>query len=209
MTELATQTLELELPLGTAHANGLEIPENLPPSVFAEKVMQPLITLSEKIADSSLWWWGDALAYQEQTYGVKYDQALEVSGYSYQTLATAVFTCKRIEFFRRRKNLSYSHHADIASAFEDPAEQDTWLDRAEQEKLSVKELRLAIRAAKAEHRGEEETAQPEQGAKELRMFAEILIWLRRDPPAQWTQDRLNAWRKDAQALYELLKPALS
>lgn len=64
-------------------------------------------------------------------YGEMYSQALGETGKEYETLAHAVWVAGQFETWRRRQNLSWSHHAEVASL--EPAEQDYWLDRAETE----------------------------------------------------------------------------
>lgn len=206
--ELANNRIEIALPTGTVHRIGLEIPPNLKPEEFAEHVLGPLKEMSEKLADSSLWWWGDALAYQEQNYGTKYDDAIIQSGYGYGTLANAVTVCKRIEFSRRRENLSFSHHFDIAVAFEDPAEQDNWLDKAEREQLSRKNLRLAIRAAKAEYKGENEQSDTAEILRPVTAFKKTLIWFEGQNISQWSQAQKEAWRSDLRRFVELVAPLM-
>jgi hypothetical protein len=89
------------------------------------------------------WWIGDWLNYGEHTYGEKYAQALDETGYSYSTLATDKWVTGKIETSRRRENLRFSHHREVASL---PApEQDKWLNKAEKENLGPKDLRREIR----------------------------------------------------------------
>ena len=89
------------------------------------------------------WWIGDWLNYGECTYGEKYAQALDETGYSYSTLATDKWVTGKIESSRRRENLRFSHHREVAGL--PVPEQDRWLDRAERENLGPKELRQEMR----------------------------------------------------------------
>jgi hypothetical protein len=95
------------------------------------------------------WWLGDWVAYGEHTYGDKYAQALDATDYAYGSLANLAYVARRIDFSRRRENLSWSHHYEVAPL--EPEAQDYWLDRAapgpgeELPRLSTRELRLAIR----------------------------------------------------------------
>lgn len=89
------------------------------------------------------WWIGDWLNYGERTYGEKYAQALGETCYSYSTLATDKWVTGKIESSRRRENLRFSHHREVAGL---PApEQDKWLNKAEKENLGPKDLRREIR----------------------------------------------------------------
>lgn len=62
-------------------------------------------------------------------YGETYAQAIEATGYEEQSLRNAKFVAASVEFSRRRENLSWSHHAEVASF--DADEQTRWLDEAE------------------------------------------------------------------------------
>lgn len=93
------------------------------------------------------WWIGDWLCYGEHRYGEKYAQACDVTGYSYQTLANMQFVAAAVEPSRRRENLPWAHHSEVAAL--PPNEQRRWLARAEREGLSRAELRAALRDAKA------------------------------------------------------------
>jgi hypothetical protein len=90
------------------------------------------------------------LNFGEHTYGETYAQALDATEYSYQTYANAKSVAKRVEVYRRRENLSFGHHAEVAAL--EPAEQDRWLDRAESEAWTRAELRAQVQRAK--RRGE-------------------------------------------------------
>lgn len=92
------------------------------------------------------WWIGDWLNYGERHYGEKYSQALEATGFDYSTLAHDKYVAGRIEFCRRRQNLPWSHHADVAAL--DPDEQDAMLDQAEEHGWGQKDFRQAIREHK-------------------------------------------------------------
>ncbi len=92
-------------------------------------------------------WVGDWLNYGEQRWGEMYTQAIDMTGYDYQTLANEKYIASRIDFYRRRENLSFSHHAEVAAL--PPEEQDYWLDKAESEGLTRSELRRLIKTQKA------------------------------------------------------------
>lgn len=96
-------------------------------------------------ADRALKWWvGDWLIYGEGAYGERYSQAIDSTGWDYQTIANARWVAGQIAYSRRRECLSWSHHAEVASLGE--AEQDELLDSAIEYNWSVKELRSAVRA---------------------------------------------------------------
>lgn len=86
------------------------------------------------------WAIADWIQYGEHTYGEKYVQALEQTHVSYQTLRNYVWTATRFPVSRRRDNLSFSHHQEVA-AVADTAIQDEILDRAATEKLGRDDVR--------------------------------------------------------------------
>lgn len=112
-----------------------------------------------KSAEQSVQWWiGDALRFGERRYGEMYSQALEETDYAYQSLRDAAWVSSKIEVSRRRDNLPWSHHREVAPL--SPEEQERWLSEAEPEpdskkpKLSRNELREHIREEKRAAQGE-------------------------------------------------------
>jgi hypothetical protein len=98
------------------------------------------------VGRSAAWWIGDWVRYGAARYGRKYELATRVTGYEHQTLLNMVYVAARFEISRRREKLSWSHHADLA-AF-DVAEQERWLDRAAAQRLTVRQLRCELMAAR-------------------------------------------------------------
>src|ERR1700739_1578606 len=92
----------------------------------------------------SPWWIGDCLRYGNAKFGEKYTRAAKLTGYDVQTLMNRVYVAAHIAISRRRENLSWSHHDAVASL--DANEQDRWLDLAGEQKMSVADLRLELRA---------------------------------------------------------------
>ncbi|HZN89127.1 MAG TPA: LmbU family transcriptional regulator [Thermoleophilaceae bacterium] len=92
------------------------------------------------------WWLGDWLRYGTARYGDKYRPAAAVTGYDVQSLMNMAWVAGRFELSRRRENLSFSHHAELAGL--PPADQELWLDRAAAGGLSVRALRLELREAR-------------------------------------------------------------
>jgi hypothetical protein len=70
------------------------------------------------------------LNFGEGKYGEMYEQAIAATKLSYDHLAPAKLVAKCFEICRRRQNLSWSHHHEVAH-LDDPAEQDRLLDEAE------------------------------------------------------------------------------
>lgn len=96
----------------------------------------------QSIARSVNWLVGDWLAYGERQYGETYTQAIEATGLEVQSLMNIASVARRVDPAYRRRELSWSHHEAVASL--KPAEQEKWLDEAEQEGLTVKRLRARL-----------------------------------------------------------------
>jgi hypothetical protein len=98
------------------------------------------------IVNSSSWWLGDWLVYGKDHYGDRYERGVRAAGLRYQTLRNYAWVSRRFDMKRRRPALSFQHHAELASL---PAEeQEQWLDQAERQGWSTKQLRTAMRLAR-------------------------------------------------------------
>jgi len=84
-------------------------------------------------------WIGDWVNYGEPNFGEKYTQALEETGFDYDTLRHDAYVASHVDLCRRRHNLSWAIHAEVAP-FE-PEEQEELLKKAEELRLTRKELR--------------------------------------------------------------------
>ena len=93
-----------------------------------------------------LFWLGDWLLWGEAKWGEKFSQGVELSGYSVQTLANAQWVSSRIEISRRSRELSWSHHQEVASL--PPDEQDKFLQAAIDNEWRVHELIAAVRLSR-------------------------------------------------------------
>ncbi len=101
-----------------------------------------------RYADGSLHWWiGDWLNYGERAYGEKYTQAMETTGFDYQTCADDKWVADKVEFSSRKENLSFAHHKAIAPL--EPLDQTIFLETAEREGLTRDELRERVRDFRA------------------------------------------------------------
>ncbi|WP_198168020.1 LmbU family transcriptional regulator [Herbidospora yilanensis] len=119
---------------------GLQFPTHIPLSNW-EGIGRQL----SLIADSSAWWLGDWLVYGEKQYGDRYRAAIERTSLDYQTLRNYAWVARRFGLSRRRDKLSFAHHAEVAALT--PADQDAWLQRAEEQAWSRNRLRKEIRQA--------------------------------------------------------------
>ena len=117
----------------------------LPASLSFER-WQALGRRIGSIANASSWWLADWAFYGEGSYGEKYKQAIAVTGLDYQTLRNYAWVAGRFDLSRRRDNLSFAHHAEVAALPEQA--QDEWLDLAERSRWSRNELRVRMRSEK-------------------------------------------------------------
>ncbi|MGW6059465.1 LmbU family transcriptional regulator [Streptomyces sp. NPDC055189] len=131
------------------------------------------------VLDSSSWWLGDWLVYGKDHYTDRYQRGIRAIGLSYQTLRNYAWVSRRFDFSRRRPVLSFQHHAELASM--PVEEQDFWLDRAEQQQWTTKQLRGALRAAR---KGEQQPRTPIEPSHRLEVPG----------------NRLQSWHKAAEQL---------
>jgi hypothetical protein len=102
------------------------------------------------ISDSVTWWIADWLAFGEATFKDRYVEAIRKTNLSYQTLRNYVWVARRFELHRRRDNLSFGHHAEVAAL--DCPEQDYWLRKAEEYRWSRNQLRNEVRSSLRERK---------------------------------------------------------
>jgi hypothetical protein len=120
---------------------GLHLPDQLPYDAW-EEAGQKIF----RIVDSSAWCLGDWLVYGQDRYDDRYRRAVDAAGLDYQTLRNYAWVARKFELSRRREQLSFQHHAELASL--PPADQDAWLDRAIEHGWSRTQLRREVRAAR-------------------------------------------------------------
>ena len=92
------------------------------------------------------WWIGDWLNYGERAYGEKYTQALNETDYKYGVLRNLKYVSGRVELSRRRDNLRWAHHQEIAPL--EPSDQREWLEKAEKYGWSPASLRAELKKVK-------------------------------------------------------------
>lgn len=147
-TGLEPESLILNLdarPGAQAQRSGLLLPGRLSFDVWRQIGSQIFLA-----ANSCAWWVGDWLAYGENSFGDRYEQAITDTALDYQTLRNYVWVAKKFTMSRRRDSLSFGHHAEVAALTD--AEQDEWLTRAERFTWSRNELRRRIRATRLTNR---------------------------------------------------------
>lgn len=128
------------------------------------------------IVDSSSWCLGDWLAYGKQKYADRYKKAINSAGLQYQTLRNYAWVSRQFELARRRPRLTFQHHAEVASL--PHSDQDHFLDMAEREMWTTKQLRTHIRDGRNDD--PDETGQ------------HVVI-----PRIEVPDDRLEWWRRAA------------
>lgn len=114
----------------------------------------------QRVEAALSWWLGDWANYGEHRYGERYAQAVEVSEATGQPLGTvriAQWVSERLPVVRRRTNLSWSHHREVAgleSEIADElllrAEQGEELPNGERRRWSQRDLRSAVRVYRQE-----------------------------------------------------------
>ena len=92
------------------------------------------------------WWVGDWLNYGGGEYAERHAEALATTGLKQSSLKACKWVAEQIESVRRRTNLYWDHHLEVAALT--PDEQDLWLGRAEAKGWTVKELRAWIKGSK-------------------------------------------------------------
>jgi hypothetical protein len=105
---------------------------------------------------------GDWVRCGNANFGERYVDAARLTGYDIQSLRNMAHVASRFDPVRRRRALSYSHHAALARMAPDP--QDYWLDRAEADRLSVSDLRLEVKAAERREADSDPQAAPDDSA---------------------------------------------
>jgi hypothetical protein len=92
---------------------------------------------------ASSWFIGDWILHGESAFGEMYAQAVNDLGLDYKTCVNTVYVCKKVPKLRRRSDLPFSHHAEVAPL--PPGEQRTYLKKAVENNWTKAELRAAIK----------------------------------------------------------------
>jgi hypothetical protein len=98
------------------------------------------------VLSSSSWWLGDWMNYGREHYSDRYERGVEAAGLRYQTLRNYAWVAGRFPMSRRLADLSFQHHAEVASF--PPDEQERWLQHSLEQKWSLKKLRAAIKQSR-------------------------------------------------------------
>lgn len=172
-----------------------------------------------QLADLAVQWWiGDWLNFGEHHYEDKYAQAVEEFGRAKQTLINYAFVARNIPAYRRRYEVDYSTHAEVASL--KPEDQEKVLAKAAKEHLSRKVVRREADKIKRAGKPKEEDSAfvlTKEGREFVDRYMEELARLAEDVPsgchsiqmmiygqgnrAQWQKQRTRC--ADYKAIVEL------
>jgi hypothetical protein len=112
----------------------------LSPDISYEQC-EALASMLGQLHRTSQWLIGDLLNHIERVYGETYAQAAEITGLSKGALMNYTSVCGRIPRSRRRANVPFSTHMEVA--YLEPDEQEHWLKEAAANKWTKEELRIA------------------------------------------------------------------
>jgi hypothetical protein len=132
----------------TETPTGLVFAEDTPLAVWAGLTTRLL--RQRKVLE---WAIADAINFGEAAYGEMYSQWVEETGLAKHTLTNIAAVGRRVELSRRRDNVSFSHHAEVA--YLPVPDQEKLLDTAESAGWTRYELRDAVRERKDQLRGRE------------------------------------------------------
>lgn len=121
-------------------------------------------------------WIGDCLKYREQKWGM-YEDVVEEGSRELKTIQNIKYVSDSVESSRRREDLSFTHHSEVAPL--EPQKQEEYLQKAVDNDWTVRELRDAIKEDKI-------AALPKQELPEGK-FNVIYA----DPPWQFSNSGLN------------------
>lgn len=109
------------------------------PKHFGEEEFADLFAALGGMARGHQWWIGDALVAAERALGEEYAQIAEALGLEPHTLTNYRWVADSVVPSRRREDLSFSHHAEVARLTND--QQRAALARAAKEEWTVRQLR--------------------------------------------------------------------
>lgn len=112
------------------------------------------------IGRCSQWWIGDWIRYGAARWGEKYAEAARITGYDVASLRNMAWVASQFDLSLRSDKLTWSHHVLLAPL--ELEEKRCWLERAEEERLSVADLRIELRGRERRRAG---AASGEHGAK--------------------------------------------
>jgi hypothetical protein len=111
------------------------------------------------IGRCSQWWIGDWIRYGTARWGERYVEAARVTGYDVATLRNMAWVAAQFDPSLRSDKLTWSHHVLLAPL--DREEQRRWLEHAQEQRLSVADLRTELRRARGAEAKALESSSPE------------------------------------------------
>ncbi len=137
----ATLVLAPEAHYVTETETGLLFTDDTPVEVWGAVVTR-LLTQHKRIE----WAIADAINFGSRRYGEVYAQWVEQTQLAKKTLANIAWVGRSIESSRRREDLDFSYHAEVAAL--PPVEQDALLEDAVEQGMTRYDLRAAARERK-------------------------------------------------------------
>lgn len=163
----------LDLPAECVSDIALVLPDGLSYDVW-RRIGERIFSIRK----ATQWWVGDWVLKGEVEHPQTYSQALPE--YSIETIKVYTWVASRIAPGRRRVELSFSHHQEVARLGE--TDQDRWLKYAVANRLSSKELRKLVREERIADGIEEErparVSLDKEAIKELSIRAMGKLWTR-------------------------------
>jgi hypothetical protein len=98
------------------------------------------------IGRGSRWWLGDWILYGTSRWGEHYKEAARITGFDAVRLREMGRIADRFDLSMRRDKLTWDHHVLLAPL--EPEQRRYWLERVEEDRLTIADLRLELRAAR-------------------------------------------------------------
>lgn len=184
----------------------------------AETTIEQWLAYGEQLqrADSALMWLlGDWIAFGDgkaKEWGDMYTQAIEATGYSYQSLRSAVLVANTISLFDRSNKLSWTHHYVLVGGLGVEAGAKVykkWIALAEEHSLSKRELAASIKEGRVVRLTEiQENAEKNQGLGTVHAvktaFVRAFNQARRLRDVEaWSPSQRSAWKKELKPIVDL------
>ena len=144
------------------------------------------------------WWLGDWAAFGERRYG-QLKEFAELNELDYGYLRNLAWVSQKVEASRRRDNLDWAYHQEVAPL--PPKDQERWLEKAAVEGFAKAELRQRIRMSKGERCALDRDGPATKSA--LKSCDDLIHWLKNRPPDFWIEDRRAAWRKNLSPIVDV------
>jgi hypothetical protein len=150
---------------------------------------------------------GDWINYGEARYGAKYEDALNRTGFAYNTLRHYAYVARKVEMCVRKHNLDYCIHATVAKLKTDD-EKQYWLGMAEKHDLGVRRLRKSINFGRLATEKEVQGDPADKGVvTHLALINRLIRWWKQttadDPVDQWDEEQRENVKKDFKLILDI------